>query len=183
MAPFDQNPYERIAKETASSPWPWKMFTFTLLIVGVMVIAYFGLGFGYGPFLEKQIADVDTQLASLSQSIPQEDQDKFVTFYSQLVHVRGLLDNHVGTTAIFPILEKNTHTSVYFSGFDLNTSEQRLGLEGFASSYETLSQQLTMLDKVAEIDRYMITESQSVDGRVRFRLNIFFKPTVFTPAQ
>ncbi len=179
MAPFDQLAYERINKETNAAPWPWKMFTFTLLVVAAMVLVYFGLRFGYGPYLESRISNLDSELSELGQSIPESEQENFISFYSQLVNVRTLLDKHVMTSAVFPILEKNTHTGIFYTNLDLNLAEQRATLEGISRSYETLAQQLVMLDKVGGIDRYLITESQAIDGRVRFRLNIFFKPAVF----
>lgn len=156
------------------------MFTFTLLVVGAMVVAYFGLSFGYAPFLENRISQVDSELSRLSSSIPQADQENFISFYSQLVHVRELLQKHINASAVFPVLEKNTHTQIHFTNFDFSADEFRVGVEGVAANYEVLSQQLAMLDKVAEVSNYVITESQAVEGRVRFRLNIFFNPEVFS---
>ncbi len=180
MAQTETTPYDRMKAETSKAAWPWKMFSFTLFILIIVVIVYAGLTFGYGPFLKKRITAVDAELNSLATKIPQEDQDNFIAFYSQLANVQNLLKQHVVASPVFPLLEKNTGERVQFVTMDLNIAEKRVNLEGTAGSYEMLTQQLDMLSKLPEINRYSIAESQLVEGRVRFRVIIFLNDSFFT---
>ncbi len=177
--PLPTSPYEQLSKESTGAPWPWKMFSFTAFIVAAVVVIYFGLAFGYGPYLRHHIDGLNTELADLSSQIPTADQDNFISFYSQLVNVQSILSHHVSASGLFPILERNTHARVYFTTFDLSVTDRRLSLEGVASSYQTLSEQLDAFSKVPEITKYLVSESQLVDGRVRFRVLLFFTPAVF----
>ncbi len=179
MAPLSSSVYEQLAKEKPATGWPWKMFLFSLFIVVLVALAYFGMQYGYQPYLRSKIAQVDTDLNSLTSQIPQEDQDSFVSFYSQLTNLQTLLKKHVVASDIFSIIERNTESRVYFTSLDLSVGERRINLEGIASSYEVLATQLAGLSKVPQIQKYLLTESQSVDGKVRFRLNIFINPGVF----
>ena len=159
--------------------WPWKMFSFTLLIVGLVVVLYFGLKIGYAPYLESRITGLDSEIDQLTRQIPEEDQENFITFYSQLANLQSLLKKHVQPSGLFSVLEKHTSTRVYFTTLDVQVSDRRIGLEGVATSYDALSDQLAEFGKVPEIVKFSVSESQALDGRVRFRILLFLAPSVF----
>lgn len=162
-----------------STQWPWRLFLFSLLVLATTVFLYLGLDIGYKTFLNNQIQKKDQAITDLSQTISQEEQEQFLNFYSQLANLKVLLDNHVLTSRIFPLLESNTNKLVRYDFLDLDINKQKLILEGAAASYEVLAQQLEAFDNAPEITRVMISESQQDKGIVRFRLSLFLKPDLF----
>lgn len=160
---------------------PWRLFSFALFLLIVACGMYLGLKFGYGPILNNRIEDLDADLAALSEQIPKTEQENFISLYSQLINLQGVLRKHVMASVVFPILEKNTHTGVSYTNFDLSMSDRRLSIEGLARSYEVLAQQLEAWSKVPQVTKSYVAESQQSEGRVRFRMVLMFSSNFFTP--
>jgi hypothetical protein len=159
--------------------WSWRLTVFSFLVLITVVVIYLGLEVGYKLYLNSQIEERDAAIAQLSETIPKEDQERFVSFYSQLANLQLLLDKHSKTSTVMPFLEKNTNRSVYFDFVDLRYKDRRLTLGGVASSYAIFSQQLEAFSRAPEVERLVVSESQSIGGRVNFRLFVTLKPVIF----
>ena len=159
--------------------WSWRLSTFSFLVLITVVVIYLGLEIGYKIYLDSQIEKTDLAISQLSETIPKADQERFVDFYSQLANLQLLLDGHNKTSTIFPLLERATNRSVYFDFVDLRYKDRRLTLGGVATSYAIFSQQLEAFNRAPEVERLVVSESQSIGGRVNFRLFITLKPSVF----
>ena len=171
--------YDQVGRSGPAAIWPWRMFAFSGFILLVVIIVYFGLRIGYEPFLKNRIEQIDTELENLTATIPQEEQEQFIAFYSQLVNLQTLLKTHPMSSEIFSFLEENTNSRVYYTGLDLDAQDRRLSLDGVAASYDVLVQQLETFGQLETVERYSVTESQVRDNQVRFRLIIFFTPDFF----
>lgn len=182
MAPLELNPYERLPREAPQSGGlPWRMFSFTIFLLIIACAAYFGLRFGYTPLLSSRIDQLDTDLAELGQQIPEQQQNEFVQLYSQITNLQSVLKRHVISSVVFQLLERNTHTDVFYSNIDLSIVDNRLSLEGFARSYEVLAQQLGAWENAREVEKSYVAESQLIEGRVRFRMIIQLTPSLLIP--
>ena len=182
MAPLELNSYERLPNEPQQTGGlPWRLFTFSIFLFILACGVYLGLKFGYTPILNSRVEQLDTDLEGLVSKISETDRTNFTNLYSQLVNLQGVLAKHLMPSVVFPVLESNTHASVYYTTFELNAAERRLSLEGFARSYEVLAQQLEAWAKVAVVSKSYITESQASAGQVHFRMVLNFKPSFFTP--
>ncbi len=183
MAPLElNNPYERMPREQQQSGGlPWRLFSFSLFLLIVACIAYLGLRFGYAPILDNRIQQLDGDLVSLSQEIPENERTGFIQLYSQIVNLQTVLGRHVMPSIVFSLIERNTHTAVSYSHFDLSVAENRLTLEGSARSYEVLAQQLAAWMNVREVEKSYVAESQLNEGRVRFRMVLQFSPSFLAP--
>jgi len=171
---------EKLGQEKLSVGWPWRLFSFSFLIILAAVVVYFGLAFGYKNFLTDRVNDVDFEIQQLSESIPQDQQDKLIKFYGQLANLQTLLNNHIISSNIFPILERNTNQGVFYNSAEFKMTDRRLVLEGVANSYQVLSQQLEAFNRVPDIDKVIVNESYLSSGRVAFRLFIILNEKIFT---
>lgn len=169
----------RLSSERLSAGWPWRLFLFSLLIAATAAVAYVGMEFGYKFYLQSQIQTKDQAIKDLTQSVSEDDQEKFVNFYSQLANLKVLLDEHITVSDIFPFLETNTNKQVYFNVLDFNFKDRRLSMEGFAQSYEILAQQLEAFNRAPEAEQLLVNESQTQGGSVKFRLSFVLKPEFF----
>src|SRR3989338_3259204 len=176
---FAQNIREQFEPENLPVGWPWRLFSVSLIIFLATVISYLGLVFGYEPFLVSKISEIDQEFEQLAQSVPKEDQEKFSQFYSQLANLKSLMENHIVSSRVFPLLEQITNKKIYYASADLKISERKLELEGVADSYEILSEQLESFSRNSSIERFIFNQSQLSGGKVQFSAVLIFKSEVF----
>jgi len=179
MPQYDKNIIEKFDKEELSVGWPWRFLLISLVSFGIALFIYLGLFFGYRSYLNQQISKKDAEIAQLAATVPKEDQERLVKFYSQLQNLKSLLDQHIINSKILPFLEKNTNRRVFYPKLEADIRRRTLNLEGVAESFEVLAQQLEAFRRAKEVERFIITDSQLVEGQVRFRLSVVLKPEVF----
>ena len=170
---------EKIGREELPVGWPWRFFLFSLLIAVTAVVAYAGLAFGYMPFLQSQIARQEENLEELGRVVPQKKQDELTGFYSQLVNLQGVVKSHAAVSPLFNIIESRTNTGVQYTLFEVRVPERKATLEGVAASYGIFAQQLHAFNLTPEIESMIVNDSNALEGRVKFRLSIIFKPALF----
>jgi len=169
----------KLGPERPPVGWPWRLFLFSALVLAAAMVVYFGLEYGYKTYLNAQINAKDKAIAELAQAVSPEEHQQFVDFYSQLANLRVLLDEHIFTSRILPLLENRTNRSVYYDSVDFTIKDQRIVLGGVAASYQILAQQLEAFKQTSEITRVLINESRLDKGRVNFRVSLFLNPDLF----
>ena len=162
--------------------WPWKMFLFSIILFGLVLFIYFGIILGYQPFLKAEQQSLDKKINEIGGQISQEDRENFIGFYSQLVNLQTLLNNHIKGSNIYNFLEKNTNQGVYYESADLSATDHNLRLTGVARSYDNLVQQLFAFEQLPEINKVILEDSQAADKGIRFSLQIIFKPELLSPS-
>ena len=177
LAPVNIN--DKLGPEKLPVGWPWKFFLFSVLTLVTMVVLYFGLEFGYKVFLNSRINSLNQSIDELSQTIPKDQQDSLIRFYSQIVNLQNLLKNHTITSKVFTFLQNNTNKSIFYTFYDLKVPERRLNLEGTANNYEIFAQQLEAFNQSPAVESLVVNESSAVEGRVRFKLFLILKNEIF----
>ena len=183
MPQLAQSPFERYESESASAGLPWRLFSISATILFIAVLTYFGLTFGYNKILQDRLDSQNQELTALAARISksQSDQDSFIGFYSQLVNLKTIFNNHVVSSRLFSVLESLTHQRVYFSGVDLKLVERQLDLDGVAESFGVLSEQLESLRQRPEVERTLLSQSQRGEDGIRFKLTLILKKDIFEP--
>lgn len=179
MAQYINSTNERFLKTHLTVGWPWRMFIFTLVIFLISLLGYLGLAFGYKPYLQSSIAKVESELNSLSLQINSKDQKSFIEFYSQVANLKSLLNTHVVTSKLFPLLESSTHQKVVYSSVNLIVQEKTLRIEGFADSYETLSAQLALYKQAPWVEKVILDNSSLADKTIKFGARLIIKNEAF----
>jgi hypothetical protein len=136
-----------------------------------------GLKFGYQSYLDKQSAEFDRNLEALGKKVSLEDQDRFVNFYSKLVNLKKVIDNHPYPLNIFTFLEKNVVTGVYFTELSANVLSESIELKGFALNLGLLSQQVAVIEDLPETESILIKSINLGQGSsgVNFTVAVNFK--------
>ena len=171
----------RVSKEPVpSGGGAWRLLTFMIFVLAVFLLSYFGLIFGYKNFVEAQIIKKDQELEELANQVPKEEQEEFLKFQYQIINLQSLLNKHVIASKVLPLIEANTNSQVYFSGFDIGVSAGRLNLQAVVPSYDVLAQQLAVFERLPAVMRYQISNARTAEGgRVQFDVSLFLKPEVF----
>lgn len=170
---------QKLTKEELPVGWPWRFFLFSVLIATISVVAALGLSFGYAPFLESRLAQQQANLEALGKVVPQAQQDQFVKFYSQLANLENILGWHVTPSPLFGLIESRTNAAVQYLAMEARVPDRKVVLEGAAANYAVFSQQLQAFSTVPEITGMIVNDSSALDGKVRFRVTLTLRPSVF----
>ena len=157
---FTQNPLNQFESENLPVGWPWQFFSVSLIIFLTSLLIFLGLTLGYGPYLRSQILETDDKINQLLETVSKKDQERFAQFYSQLVNLKNLLDNHILSSKVLPWLEKITNQKVYYTNATIKVPEHKLELEGIAESYGVLGEQLEAFNQTEGISHLLLKACQ-----------------------
>lgn len=160
--------------------WPWQLFLITLAIFLVSALVYLGLASGYRPFLEKEIRQIKSEISDLSLEVSSEQRRNFTNFYSQLVNLTKILQNHTAVSGSLIFLEENILPEVAISSLEAEISEKALVLDAAAESYDNLIEQMVIFEESPLIERASLESSQLSGNLIRFRVKLILKPQIFS---
>ncbi len=158
---------------------PWKIFLFSVILLSTAVAGYVGVRAGYEPFVAGKLDTVNAGLKSLAEAVPEKDQANLFRFYSQIVNLKGLLDKHVVASKVPAFLEKTTNAKVVYTNLGIDAVRHVVTLEGLTDRYETLGEQLEAVRQSSDVESYLLNESRTTEGRVRFRISATLRPEIF----
>lgn len=169
---------EQFVAEHLPVGWPWRLLIFAIALFAFSLLVYFGVRFGYSSYLEGRITEVDAALAALTGEVTATEQEQLVGFYSQIVNLKSVLEEHEYGANIFTFLEKYTLPDVQFTEAELNVEGRTLSLQGNGPSVATVGAQLAALETAPGVLRVLLRDV-SAEGRVTFSLIITFTEIFF----
>ncbi|PIP46673.1 MAG: hypothetical protein COX15_00010 [Candidatus Colwellbacteria bacterium CG23_combo_of_CG06-09_8_20_14_all_42_19] len=175
MAQYTRSVNDQFLRNNLTVGWPWRMLIFTVVIFLIALLSYLGLAFGYKPYLQSSIAEVESELNSLSLQVESESQKKFIQFYSQVANLKTILNKHVAASKLFPLLEAQTHQKVVYSSVNVLVQEKTLKIEGLAESYEVLAAQLALYGQAPWVEKVILDNSSLADKKIKFSARIIIK--------
>jgi len=158
---------------------PWRLSAFAVVLFTLALFTWAGLRYGYRSYLEDQVKSTDTELANLAEQVSANEQDQFITLYSQILNLKGVLDKHAFTANAFPVLEKNVVAGLIFTSAKIDAGTLTLNLGGITPVFETLAAQMVVLEKAPEVAAVSLEKVSLSSGSVNFSLNLTFKPEAF----
>lgn len=166
-------------RESPATPgWSGQLLMFSGTIFFISLAIYFGIVFGYRQYLETQVAALDEQIKSYSRQITSEEQDKLISFYSQLANLNAILKNHVVSSRIFTWLEKNTGTNIYYSKFGFLIGTYQINLSGSVKTVDDFSKQLVVFQNDPAVERVSVNSFASNAALWQFDISIFLNRNV-----
>lgn len=173
--PLPEQIIDKLSREPAQTPgWSSNllMFSGTIFLIGMAV--YIGVVFGYKPYLQKQVANLDNQIRTFSQQISPDEQNKLVSFYSQVVNLQGILGRHVVSSQMFEWLEKNTEGNIYYTKLNLLTPSSQLNLTGVSKTADDFSKQMIIFQNDPSVKRIAINNfSVATNNLWQFDISLF----------
>jgi hypothetical protein len=171
-----RNLNEVFAGTPASLGTPWRLFVFSILLFGFSLFVYFGLKIGYENYLNSEASSLDDKINQLSNSVSKEDQQKFISIYSQIVNLQNVLNNHLFTFNIFNFLERNTLPQVFYSNASFSSLSRSIQLDGQAASLQVLAAQIMQFEKAPEVESAVLTSMNfNPTGNTSFSMNVVLK--------
>ncbi|MDO8557530.1 MAG: hypothetical protein Q7R98_03685 [Candidatus Jorgensenbacteria bacterium] len=170
---------EQFADAQVSIGTPWRVLIISFIIFALAIFIELGLAFGYEGYLNGKIAAADSQIQTLAASVAQKQQE-FVTFYSQVVNLKSVLEKRSFTANVFTFLERNVIAPVYFTEADISTPRQEVALKGFAPTLGDLSRQIAVIEADQKnVKDVVLNEVNLQGGGVGFSFTITFTPDFF----
>ncbi len=175
---------EQFVTEPMSVGLPWRLLVFSIVLFGLSIFIYVGLNVGYKSYLDSKSESLDQELAGLSNSVSEEDQQQFIVFYSQLTNLKKILAEHAFSGNAFSFLEANTLPQVSYTEAEYNSTASQIALTGEASSLQMLAAQLAQFNKASGVQRTSLSSlSFSPRGTVSFSIDVVFVPGFFSKPQ
>lgn len=169
----------RLEAERLPVGWPWQFLLFSLFLFLASVLVYFGLSSGYTAFLNSEIRKIDGQLGALGQRVTEEEQAKFINFYSQLNNLHTLLQSHTGLGKVFDFLEKNSVAKVSISSADFSVSDRTVTVNAAADSFAILAAQISAYEKSPLVESVSLENVRSSGTSAQFTATLVLKPELF----
>ncbi len=172
---------EQFVTEPLSVGFPWRLLVFSIVLFGLSIFIYIGLSVGYESYLDSKSNTLDQELAKLSNSVSEQDQQQFIVFYSQLTNLKKILADHDFGGNIFSFLEANTLPQISYNEAKYNSGASLVSITGEASSLQMLAAQLAQFNKASGVSRTALSSlSFSPRGTVSFSVDIVFVPDFFS---
>ncbi|MCX6703030.1 MAG: hypothetical protein NTW60_04180 [Candidatus Wolfebacteria bacterium] len=161
--------------------WPWKLLLFSVILFGMSVFIYSGIAFGYQGYLDKQLGGLNAEIKNYSTQADSSDTKSLITFYSQLVNIQSLLQNHPMPSKVFSFLESHADQNIYFMNSVLSVPDRTLRLDGRALEYDSLIRELEILKNAPEIRTLTLSDSRTdSNGNVQFTMLLSFNPGFYS---
>ncbi|MCR4328082.1 MAG: hypothetical protein NUV53_01025 [Patescibacteria group bacterium] len=176
--PLPQKVIDRLSREPSGTPgWSSQllMFSGTLFIISILV--YGGIAIGFKPYFESKQRDLDKKIQVFTQQIPLAEQEKITSFYSQIVNIKSLLDNHVVITPFFKWFEEHTQQNVVYQSLSATIESEKITMSGVAKSIGDVEEQLAVFEKDEVIENVSFGNIAVNDkGGWSFQVSITFTP-------
>lgn len=167
-----QKVVEQLGREPVNTPgWSVGLLMFTGGILVLLLGIYFALLQIYGPYLTTQTAQLNDKLNALAKTISQEDQTKFIAFYSEIANLKTVLANHVSASHFFTWLEQNTEANVYYSNFSFSTGN-KVVLGVVAPAEADIAQQLAIFENAPAVKNMSFSTVSYVPSSNTWQLSV-----------
>jgi len=177
--PYNQSILEQELRrgEKVEAGLPWRLLVFSAFLFGLLFFVYLGMQFGYKPYLNSRIKNLDSKINNLNQVIDEGERKRLIDMYSQFINIQDLLKSHTVPSRLIELLEKNTQSQIYYLSLNFSLTDKSLRLEGVSPNYNILAQQLELFQRIPEIERVNLDNSQLLgNGDIRFSIKLIFKP-------
>jgi hypothetical protein len=179
--PLPQQIINQLVREPAETRgWLLGAMLFAGGLLLLVLAIYFGMVFAYEPYLSKKIANTESQIATLSQSIPSGDEAGLISYYSGIINLRTLLQQHVAFSQFLAWLEKNTQSNVFYSQFSFG-AENQIAITGNAKTQADLTQQIAIFESSPKVQKAVVSNVgiSGATGLWQFTATLIMDPSVF----
>lgn len=130
---------------------------------------------------EQARQEILAQVQAREQELRPELSNQILTLDSQLKNVRSVFLERPSPTNVLKLLESDTYPQVRFLSFSFSAPTRELTLTGETTSYTTLTQQISLLERDPQVERVGFGGlSLGTSGLVSFRMTITVKPSLLT---
>ena len=179
--PLPQQVVEQLGREPTGTPgWSSGIILFSGAIFVIVVGLYLGLAFGYEPYLNAQIAQAQSQMGKVGQSISSSDQSELIAYYSEVANLHTLISGHVLFSQFLTWLGSNTEANVYYNNMSF-TSGNQVTLTALGAGQADVDEQLEIFEASPEVQAVSVgtVAFSPTAGAWMFNVTLTMQPSVF----
>jgi hypothetical protein len=180
--PLPQEVINRLSEESPPNVgWTSGLFGFSIALFVFVVVLYAGIAFGYEPIVNGQITAVNADLGRVSQSVSPGQTASLIAFYSQVAHVKSLVQGHVFFSGFLTWLSKHTEANAYFTALSLSSANQ-VSLTVLAKTETDLNEQIAVFESDPNVVSVNVSNVSiaNVSNFWQANLVLLMKPSIFT---
>jgi hypothetical protein len=155
------------------------LVSFIALIIFLITIVL-GVGiYGYKYYLQKDLANMRSDLENRRAQLVSDSINKFVKFNNQIISVNRLVNDHLVLTPLFEYLEQSTLKQVRFSDFEFSSGGRGgdLTMRGQAIGYSILAVQADIFNRSVNFNQPVFSNLDLDDkSNVIFQLKMGVNP-------
>lgn len=156
-----QQVIDNLSNEKQQTPKTFSgLLLFSIGIFIVLIVIYFGMIFVYNPYLNSKLSETETQMNNLIKSIPGDQQNSLLKFYSGFSNLQVLFKNHTAFSPFFTWLEKNTESNVYYTNIAIS-SPQKISLMVNAKTQSDMEQQILIFENSPSVSSISVSSINS----------------------
>lgn len=157
---------------------PERIFSFFSLIIFLFSLFLFFYLTIQEKKAHQEIATFEEKISNLKTPEIKSLEDEISNLQKKISAFSKIIEDHSFPSQFFSILEKNTHSEVYFSDIKLDLKNPKCILSGQASNFSVLAQQLYILQNIQFFQTKLSKISLSKEGKVDFELEIVFDKNI-----
>ena len=163
-------------KAVSLSRWVNILFYFSLTLL-VFCIAYFFILGNSIKKSQKALTDFKDSLLSGKTSERISLEKEVLKYQKKTEDFSKIAGEHLETSKVFDLLQKNSHPKVWFSQFNLDSKGNQIDLSGETQSFESLGQQFLIFQGEDFIESVNLEKvSISKEGKIGFSLSLSLTP-------
>jgi hypothetical protein len=169
-----------IPKEGPKIPnWLNILFYAAIAVLVISIVVFLVLGHSLNKS-RKTLEDLNEALVKQETAQNLALEKEVLGYQQKIGDFSNLIKEHVKTSKVFEILEKNTHPQIAFSYFSLNSPEKTLVLTGNTRNFENLGQQFLIFQRESMIEKTLIEKiSIGKTGNIEFTFSLTLNPQIF----
>lgn len=138
-------------------------------------------------FLNSSVKDSRKKLQNLEAKIDShftvqiKEKELMVSGWQQKIKDYNLIFGlHKKSSAVFALLEKITHSKVWFSNIRINPEKQILETKGRVHNFRALAEQILIWEQEEMVEKTELSKvNLSKEGDIEFEMKIFLKSKIF----
>ena len=154
------------------------MFYFSLAVFFMFVMLYAGLYF-LNRAQNQAKTEMEIQIEVKGQEIKPELLDQIFSLESKTKNIQKIIGGHIHSLNILQFLEKKTLPKVRFVNFNLGVGNRVLQMDGEATNYESLTNQILIFQQDPQVEGVRFEGlTLGNNNLVNFRITINFKDSI-----
>jgi len=161
--------------------WQNLLFYFSLFLVFLALAGFLALQYYFIPRSSQKMTELSEAAALQGTEEQRKTESEVLKASGEIYDFKILQQNCPETSKFFKEFEKWVHPKIYFKTLSLNSVNGLANLEGQADSFQTLIQQISILEtkqefiKTFELSNIALAEK----GGVSFNLLLTLEPVIF----
>lgn len=160
----------------------WIDFLFYSAFVLMMSIGLCYLIFSFKVYLQSQkINEIQNRINAYGTDEQRKAEKEVLDYKKKIDDFTAIINNRKISSNIFSFIESNTLSDVWFSGFDMSESKNKIRLSGEAENMEIFSRQVQSFEKSEDYIKEVNILGSEADatGKIKFALDLSLTPKIF----